>query len=119
MEPVIVIAVKISLAVAVFAIGLTTTTADVIYLLRKPDKLSRALLTMFVIMPAVVAVLVRSFELNRAVEIGLAALSVSPTPALLPKKALRANGNGSYAVCLLVVASLLAIVWVPLSLEIF
>ena len=119
MEPVIVIAVKISLAVAVFAIGLTTTTADVIYLLRKPAKLSRALLTMFVIMPAVVAVLVRSFELNRAVEIGLAALSVSPTPALLPKKALRANGHESYAVSLLVVTSLLAIVWVPLSLEIF
>ena len=119
MEPVIVIAAKISLAVAVFAIGLTTTTADVIYLLREPRKLARALLTMFVIMPAVVAVLARSFELNPAVEIGLAALSVSPTPALLPKKALKASGHEGYAVSLMVVTSLLAIVWVPVSLEIF
>ena len=117
-EPVIAFAAEISLVAAVFAIGLSTNLADVTYLFREPGKLSRALLTMFVIMPAVVVVLARSFELNRAVEIALAALSVSPTPALLPKKALKAGGHKSYAVSLLVVTSLLAIVWVPLALTI-
>jgi BASS family bile acid:Na+ symporter len=108
MEAVIAIAAKISVAVAVFAIGLTTTTAEVTYMIRKPGNLLRALLAMFVIMPAVVVVLALSFKLTPAVEIALAAWSVSPTPALLPKKALRAGGPESYAVSLMVATSLVS-----------
>jgi bile acid:Na+ symporter, BASS family len=118
MELVIVTAGKISLAVAVFAIGLTTTPADVSYMLRAQGKLLRALLVMFVVIPAVVVALALTFRLTPAVEIALAALSVSPTPALLSKKALRASGQANYAVSLLVAASLVAIAWVPLSLEV-
>lgn len=44
-------------------------------------------------------------------------LSVSPIPPMLPKKALNAAGDASYAIGLLVVAALLAIAIVPLSVR--
>jgi len=119
MEPVIVIVGKVSLSVAVFAIGLTTTTADVTYVLRRPARILRGLFVMFVVVPAVAVILALTFRLTPAVEVALAALSVSPTPALLSKRAMKASGQGDYSVSLLVVAALVAIVWVPLSVEIF
>ena len=48
----------------------------------------------------------------------LIALSVSPVPPILPRKELKAGLRASYAVGLLVAAALLAIVFVPLAVEV-
>jgi BASS family bile acid:Na+ symporter len=110
-------ALKISLVLAVFALGLSVTPRDLTYALRRPGELSRALLSMFVIMPTVAAVIAAGFDLTQSVEIALVALAVSPTPALQLRKAAKA-GSTSYAVGVLAATSLLAIIWIPLSLEI-
>jgi BASS family bile acid:Na+ symporter len=119
MAALIILAARISLAVAVFALGLTASANDLTYMFRRPGKLVPALLSMIVIMPAIAVWLVLSFKLIPEVKIALTALAVSPTPAMLPRKVLKAGGSTGYALGLLVATSLLAIVWVPLSQEIF
>src|SRR6185503_10871146 len=59
------------------------------------------------------------FDLHPAVKIALVVLSVSPTPTVLPKKALKAGGIEAYTVGLLVAAAALSIIVIPLSMEIF
>jgi BASS family bile acid:Na+ symporter len=111
-------ALKISLVLAVFALGLSVTPRDLTYGLRRPGELSRALLSMFVIMPTVAAVIAAGFDLKQSVEIALVALAVSPTPALQLGKATKAGGSTSYAAGVLTATSLLAIIWIPVSVEI-
>jgi bile acid:Na+ symporter, BASS family len=70
-----------------------------------------------VILPLVAVALVIAFELRPAVKIALVALSVSPVPPLLPRKALKAGGKESYTVGLLSAMAVLSIITVPLGLE--
>src|SRR5262249_10874526 len=104
---------------AVFAIGLTATIEDVTYVFRRPGLLLRALVSMNIVMPVAAAILSFGFDLLPAVRIALGALAVSPTPPILPRKALKAGGREKYAVGLLVTVSVLAMVLVPLSLQIY
>ena len=50
--------------------------------------------------------------------IALVALAVSPIPPLLPNKMVKAGGTNSYAIGLLIAAGLLAIIFVPLAMEV-
>jgi len=70
-------------------------------------------------MPVFAVAMVLIFDLHPAVEIALVALSVSPIPPLLPKKAMKAGGTGQYTIGLLTAAGLVAIVWVPMTTKIF
>ena len=110
---------KISIVLCVFGLGLTASLRDTGYLFRQPRKLFRALLAMGVLMPVFAVAMVLIFDLHPAVEIALVALSVSPIPPLLPRKALKAGGTGQYTIGLLTAAGLVAIVWVPMTTVIF
>jgi BASS family bile acid:Na+ symporter len=109
--------IKISLILMVFALGLKASVQDAVYLFRRPRELARAMVSMFVVMPVVVFALTRAFDLHPAVRLALAGLALSPLPPTFPKKALKQGGRVSYTVGLLVVATLLAIVYIPLALE--
>src|SRR5215831_6598412 len=98
MAALFILLIKISVALNVFALGLTATGSDVVYLFRRPGKLLRSLLSMYVVMPAVAVTLALTFNLHPAVKIALGVLAVSPTPPLLPRKALKAGGRENYAV---------------------
>jgi BASS family bile acid:Na+ symporter len=111
-------ALQVSIVCTVFGFGLKTQPADLLDFFRRPTWLLRALVAVFVIMPLVAILLVRIFEFERVVEIALIALAISPAPPLLPQRQERVGGVTSYVVGLLAVLSLLAIVMVPLSLEI-
>lgn len=113
----ILLALKASILLAVFALGLAASTKDATYLFRNPRQLVRALLPMYIIMPLVAGAIASAFDLYPAVKIALVVLSVSPIPPILPKKQLKAGGEESYTIGLLVAMSLLAIVFVPLALE--
>jgi BASS family bile acid:Na+ symporter len=115
----IILTVKVSLGLIVFVVGLAATVNDATYLFRRPEKLLRALLSMYVVAPLFAVAVALAFDLNPAVEIALVALSVSPVPPILPRGALKAGGKENYTVGLLVAASLLAIVLVPLAMEVF
>jgi BASS family bile acid:Na+ symporter len=52
-----------------------------------------------------------------AVKIGGVTLAVSPVPPVLPRKQGKAGGREAYAIGLLVAAGLLAIVFVPIAVE--
>jgi bile acid:Na+ symporter, BASS family len=109
---------KISLALLVFALGLAATLQDVTYLFRRPRELLRAILAIFVVMPLVAVLLAKWFVFEPAVRIGLIALALSPLPPVFPRKALKQGGRVSFTCGLLVSATLLSVLVIPLGLEI-
>src|SRR5450631_3731412 len=113
------LAIKTSILLTVFSIGLNASWQDALSLFRNPWLLIRSVLSMNVIMPLVAAGLVVVFDLSASVKIALVALAISPVPPILPKKELKAGGHASYAVGLLVAIALLAIVTVPVTMTWF
>jgi bile acid:Na+ symporter, BASS family len=108
---------KASIVLTVFALGLSIKPQDVAYVIRRPGLLLKSLLSINVVMPLFAASMIALTHLEPVVMIALIALSVSPIPPMLPKKARKAAGDASYAIGLLVVVALLAIVFVPLSVH--
>jgi BASS family bile acid:Na+ symporter len=115
----ITLALKLSVFLNVFALGLNARERDATWLFRHPRQLARALASMFVVMPLFAAALASVFDLHPAVKIALIALAVAPIPPLLPKKALKAGGESSYVIGLLVAAALLSIVFTPIAVDLF
>jgi BASS family bile acid:Na+ symporter len=100
------------------SLGLRATPSDALCILRHPGNLSHAVLAMNVVMPALALALALNFSLPPPVKIALFALSVSPLPPTLPKKALKAGGRRDYTVGILFTAAVLATVLVPLTVAI-
>ena len=112
------LAVVASIFLTVLGIGLSATWRDTTLLLRERGLLFRSLLAMFVVMPVVVAVVAQVSNLPEAVKIALVALAIAPVPPILPRRELQAGGRSGYAVGLLAVGALIAIVYVPVAVEI-
>ena len=112
---IVMLAIQASLMLMVLALGLQSTPRDAAYLARHPAQLARSFLAMSVLMPLLAVTMAMSFALTPAVSFALVALTLSPVPPFLPGKAIRAGGDSSYAVGLLVAASLASIVVVPVS----
>ena len=104
---------KASIAAIVVAVGLNATLASAFCVLRQRGRLFRLSAAMFLAAPATAVLLALSFDLHPAVELALVALSVSPVPPLLPRKAFRAGGTPEYVVGLYVASSLLAVGFAP------
>jgi bile acid:Na+ symporter, BASS family len=115
----IMLALKISIVLSVFALGLNATFADATCLFRNPRDFGRAFLSIYVLMPLLATLLALAFNLHPAVKIALVALAVSPVPPIFPKKALKAGCGEDYSVGLLVGTALLAIAVIPLALEFY
>ena len=111
------LAIKASIMLLVFGLGLHASPRDTTYLFRKPGLLLRSLLSMGVIMPLFATVIAEIFDLHSAVEIAIIALALAPVPPILPGKQEKAGGRASYAIGLLVTAALFAIVLVPAGVE--
>lgn len=101
-----------------FSIGLKASLQDATYLFRRPGELLRAFLSMYVLMPVFVLALIFLFDFNPAVRIALVALSVSPIPPPIPSKMVKSGGTESYVLGLHVAIGSLAIIFVPLAIEI-
>jgi BASS family bile acid:Na+ symporter len=118
MEFVVSAALVTGLLLLVATLGLQANRADETALLRQPKRLLWSLISMLVVMPVVAAALASAFDLDRAVKIALVALALSPMPPFLPSRNIRAGGESSYAIGLLVATALISIVYVPLALAI-
>lgn len=114
----IVLALQASIFLAVFSFGLHAQWSDILSILRRPDKLARSLLALFVIMPLVAILIDRNFSLRPPVKIALVALAVSPIPPIFPLQAGKAGGPRPFILGLLETAALLSIVIVPLAMEV-
>lgn len=115
---IILVVVKISLAFAVLAIGLRSSEGDATWLIRRPRLLARSLLSMNVIVPLVALAVTQALDLTPPVRVALVALSISPAPPILPNQTGKAGGEAAYAIGLLTIISLIAIVLVPASLAV-
>jgi len=113
----VVAGVRISIFCTVFGFGLNANSADLLYLVRRPGLLMRSILSVFVIMPVAAVLLVKTVHVPAVVGIVLIALSISPVPPLLPKKQIKAGGQASYGLGLMVALSVLALPAVPLALQ--
>jgi bile acid:Na+ symporter, BASS family len=117
LQQVIGLALQVSILMTVFGFGLRTSLDDVLYVVRRPGRLARSLLAIFVIMPIVAVAIDRLFELRPSVEIALVALALSPIPPLLPGREQKAGGHGSYALGLMMIVAALSIATVPVAVE--
>src|SRR5918994_448333 len=109
--------IQLSLALMVLSVGLSTRDEDLTYLFRRPKLLLRSLLSMYVVMPVFAAILAKSFDLTPVVRGSLILLAISPLPPIFPNKALKSGGERSYTIGLLVAATLISIVFIPVALE--
>ncbi|HEV7476061.1 MAG TPA: hypothetical protein VGN90_18535 [Pyrinomonadaceae bacterium] len=114
----ILLVLNAGLFVMVFTFGLNASLYDATYLFRRPGQLARALLAMNVLMPLFAVGLVLIFDLTPVVRFTLVALSVSPVIPVAPLRMLKAGASSASAIGILVAASVLAIVLVPLSMVI-
>jgi BASS family bile acid:Na+ symporter len=115
-KQVVLLVLQASILLTVFSLGLKTTTRDLTSLLQRPGLLARSLVAVFVVMPIVAVLLAGLFDFRHVVEVALVALAISPMPPILPRKEIKAGGALSYALGLMTVLALLAIVIVPLAL---
>jgi BASS family bile acid:Na+ symporter len=115
----VLLALQASVFLTVLGFGLEARPDDLLGLVRRPARLARALLAMFVVMPVVAVALAATFAFRPAVEVALVALAISPVPPLLPRRGARAGGRMAYALGLTAWAALLSIVLIPTMLRAF
>ena len=111
----IILAIKVSLALTVLVTGMRAGPGDPLWLFRRPSLLARTILAMNVMMPLIALLMVSLLGLDPVVKVALVALSISPVPPLLSRKALNSGGALSYAVGLLFAVSVLSVALVPLA----
>lgn len=109
------LALTASILFTVFGFGLGATTDDLLYVVRRPAHLARALVAMFVVMPLMAVMLVRVLDFPRTTEIALLALAIAPVPPLFPNREPKAGGRQALALGLMFTVGILSIVLVPLA----
>jgi len=111
--------IEISIFLTVLSLGIRASLSDIVYLFRRPRQLIRALTSIYVIMPVFAILLVKNLNLNPLIKVALVALSVSPIPALFPKKVFKSRDEASISFGLLAAVSLLSIIAIPLAFVLF
>lgn len=111
----VLLALKASIALLVFTIGLGTAPKELTYFFRHPGQLVRSLVSMNLAMLVIAVLIVLIFPLHPAVEVTLVALALSPVPPILPKKLVKAGGGHDYVMALLFSAALFALISIPLG----
>ena len=106
------IALKGSVALLIFAVGLDSRLRDLSYLTRRPGVMLRSLLAMYLVVPLLALSAVKLLQLPAGLELALVVLAISAGAPMLPRKLMRL-GNEEYVISLVIVSSLLAIVTVP------
>jgi bile acid:Na+ symporter, BASS family len=112
MTATLLLVLKLSIVALIFAVGLGSTPADLMYLWRRPRELLRSLLAMYVAVPLVALLVAKMLPLPVAVKTAILVLAISAGAPLLPKKLMKIGREG-YVFSLVVTSSLLAIVVVP------
>lgn len=103
---------KGAVAVMLLAIGAASSVRQVAYLWQRPVLLSRALLAMYVLVPAAAVLIDEFVPLGKVARAALLVLAVSAGAPMLPRK-LGAIGRSPYVFSLVVTSSFLAVAFVP------
>lgn len=116
MTETLLLVLKLSVVALIFGIGLGSTPADLAYLWRRPRLLARSLVAMYLVVPLVILLLAKVLPMTTAVRTAVLVLAVSAGAPLLPKRLMKLGREG-YVFSLVVTSSLVAIVAVPLWVE--
>lgn len=115
---VLALVVKASIAVLLCAIGMSATLNDITYLWRRPALLLRSLFAMYVVVPFGAVTLARVFDPPWRTKVVLVVLAICAGAPLLPRKLVKLGGDASYGFSLVVATSVLAVVTVPVGLQV-
>jgi bile acid:Na+ symporter, BASS family len=110
--------VTTSLFGLVASLGMASSWRDVVWLIRSPALLVRAIVSMQLLTPLIAVGMAATLPLHPGVKIALVLLSLSPVPPALPGKELKVGGNRPFAISLLVLSALLSIAVIPASLSV-
>ncbi|NOQ64386.1 MAG: hypothetical protein GQ582_07725 [Methyloprofundus sp.] len=113
MTAALLICLKLSVVALLLAIGMLSTKKEVTYLWQRPKLLWRSLLAMYILVPLAAILFVSLLPLADGLKLAVFVLAISAGAPLLPKK-LMGLGSDEYVLSLVVTASILAIVTVPL-----
>jgi predicted Na+-dependent transporter len=111
------LALKVSIAVLLLAIGMGSSLQDVTYLWRRPQLLLKSLLAMYVLVPAAAIGMVATLDLPGGTGAALLVLGICAGAPLLSRKLMKAELDSDFVFSLVVTTSLLAVVTVPVSLR--
>jgi BASS family bile acid:Na+ symporter len=112
------VVLQASIIILVFGLGLRATLENATYVLRRPGLLLRAFLALAIVVPVFAALLAALFNLHEAVKHALVLIAVSPVPPFLPVRQMKSGGSANFVFGLLVAASLVAIVYVPVAVHV-
>jgi BASS family bile acid:Na+ symporter len=108
----------LSLAGVVISVGLNAGRGDLLYVLRRPALLAKAILAVDVIPPAVAILLTALLPIEPVVKAGIVLMSISPVPPMVPGQELGLGARKEYAYGVYVALALVTIVAVPLALAV-
>lgn len=116
MDPVMI--VKLVIAASIFlivvSIGMQTRPVDVLALRDDPGMALRAVLAMFVIVPAFVILFTWWLPLEPPIPSALIALSISPMPPILPRREAATGADADYVISLQLLAAVTSLIMAPL-----
>jgi BASS family bile acid:Na+ symporter len=118
LRDILLLAILVSLIAMEVDLGLNATLDDLLYVLRRPRLLAKALLAVSVIVPVGAAILVALFPLTPVARGGIILMAVSSVPPMAPERSLKAGGEKCYTYGLYTALVLLSVLIVPLSVEI-
>ncbi|BAZ33144.1 putative sodium dependent transporter [Cylindrospermum sp. NIES-4074] len=118
-HPLLLILVKVTIFFLMLAIGSNLSFEKMLSFWRKPALVFRAFLAVSLLVPLVVILLLKLFNLPPEVMIGLALLAACPGAPLSTKRAQRAGGSLGYAASLQLTLAILTVFVTPLTLAIF
>ncbi|MFC3079968.1 hypothetical protein ACFODL_17845 [Phenylobacterium terrae] len=113
LQSLIPVIIAASLAGFVARVGLESTLDDVLYLVRRPPMLLKAVVAVNMVVPLAAVALIALFPLPAVAKAGILLMAVSPVPPLVPGKEMKLGGAKNYAYSLYVTLILLAVVLVP------
>jgi BASS family bile acid:Na+ symporter len=108
----------LSIAGLIISVGLDAELDDLLYVVRRPILLAKAVLAVNVIVPVAAALLVFLFPLAPVARAGVLMMAVSPVPPVAPVKELKVGAERCYAYGVYCALILLAIVIVPITVAI-
>lgn len=107
----------LSLAGLVLTVGLRSGSGALLYVLRRPGLLLKAILAVEIIPPLAAAALIWLLPLEPVVKAGIMLMAISPVPPLVPGNELGIGARKEYAYGVYVAMALLTIIAVPLVFD--
>jgi bile acid:Na+ symporter, BASS family len=112
------ILLSLSLAGLVVSVGLQASHRDLLYVVRRPRLLVKAVVAVDLIPPAAAILLALALPIDPMVKAGIVLMAISPVPPLVPSQELNVGGRREYAFGVYGILALLTVVTVPAALAV-